>query len=869
MRTLLVRSAWIVAAIATLGLGIGQSACSTTAYCFSDCDQAGTQDGGTEDSGTGGTGGQYVEGGTGGMINPDAGDATMDACTKTNGGTEICDGLDNDCNNVVDDGFDLHDAKYCGTCSNNCFTSMINADPASITCTWDGTAGKAGVCGFAICAQDWVDLDKDPSNGCEYACVKTANDDTTCNNRDDNCNGLKDEDVNVCTSVTDCGRCGGACVVLHGTPKCEGPTLGPCDTTNTRCAIAGCADDDNNGKQDWWDLDNSYATGCEYHCEVTNNGVEICGDGIDNDCDGMIDGADPSVSADPQLDQPCFGDPNGICASVSHAGKTACQGQKVVCVGADVLVQGQVAETCNGLDDDCNEVIDDNLTDVGKACGTSNIFPCSLGSEQCVSGALACIGAVEPGPEFCNGMDDNCDGTIDNNPTDAVGSCGQSNIGECKLGTKVCTGGVVLCSGNVDAKAEVCNGKDDNCNGSVDDTPADEGGTCGTNNTAPCKFGTYKCQAGVLGCVGNAEPTAETCNGFDDDCNGVIDDNVPGAGAACGQSDVYPCKKGAIQCQNGTMLCVGAIDPKVEVCNGEDDNCNGILDDATTDSGGDCGQSNTAPCTFGKLTCKSGALACVGSVDPSPETCNGKDDDCDGTVDDNPSGINADCGKSNTTPCKYGKTQCQNGALGCVGNLDPKAETCNTIDDDCNGVVDDNATGTGVSCGLSNVFPCSHGSMQCQSGTMNCVGKSDPALETCNGVDDDCDGTIDNHLTDLTGTCGQSNTGACKYGAKVCVGGSIGCFGKVDPKVEICNALDDDCDGTVDNNPSDTGASCGTNNTAPCKFGTVQCHSGTASCVGALEPKAETCNGLDDDCDGIIDNHIPRLNYLWNFAPAG
>ncbi len=897
------RTSWtLLAALVVSGASL-QSACSTNAFCFENCgDTSGIGDSGP-DEGTGGTGGYVPDSGTGGVIpTPEGGD--VDACVITNGGAELCDGLDNDCNGTTDEGFDLHDPQHCGTCSNNCFTTMINAELQSITCDWSGTANQGGTCGFTTCLQDWFDLDKDPVTGCEYPCVKTADDDTLCNNRDDNCNGLKDENVDVCTSVTDCGKCGGTCVVLHGTPTCAHPPQGPCDSTNTRCAIASCADDDNDGKQDWWDLDNSYATGCEYNCKVTNGGVEKCGDGLDNDCDGLLDGADPSVSADPQLGQSCFGDLDGICALPAHAGKTVCQGQAVVCVGADVLVQGQTPEICNGLDDDCDGDPDNNLTDVGKSCGTSNVFPCALGSEQCVNGALACVGAVEPGIEVCNGMDDDCDNAIDDNPTDAVGSCGQTDLGECALGTKVCTGGVVLCSGNIDAIPEICNGKDDDCDGQTDDNPTDQGGACGKSNTSPCKFGMVTCQAGALNCVGNLDPVPETCNGVDDNCNGTIDDNVPGAGASCGTNGTFPCKKGAMQCVNGAMLCVGAIEPSSELCNGQDDNCNGVIDDSTTDSGGSCGQSNTSPCKFGQTQCHNGALLCVGNVDPTIETCNGKDDNCNGTVDDNPSGVGTDCGQSNDAPCKFGTTQCQAGAIKCVGNVDPKTETCNGLDDNCNGTVDDSPTGGGASCGQSAVFPCSLGTMQCQSGALACTGNVDPKVEACNGVDDNCDGKIDLTGTtapaDATGACNvpavppAGATSPCKAGTKACVGGTVVCQGSVvaSSAVDTCG-VDANCDGKLTGQPDvltdvhNCGA-CGND----CLVGAV--HASWTCAAGACQFQAcqtgyydlnadkkceyactyiqaqEACNGQDDNCNGQTDEAMtaPSPVQVCGVSPA-
>jgi hypothetical protein len=855
MKSIANKLTWATLALSGALGSFGLAGCNTEAFCFDRCN--GESGSGTESGGSGGagTGGDISVGsGTGGDIfNPATSGVGGGMCIPN--GLEICDGQDNDCNGKVDDSpdIDLKSEKTCGTCVNNCFKVALNCKVDQIHCEESPNPGvEPGHCRCDGCAEEYYDLDGDDK--CEYFCPGTATDDTVCNNQDDDCDGLKDENVNKCSDTTNCGACGNTCVVLHGTPACVNDGSLPCDSSNTQCKIQQC---DCTGPDNCWkDLDKSYATGCEYKCAETNGGKEICGDGIDNDCDGKIDGADDDLSGDPLVGVACYGGQQGECKTMAHEGKTICQGGSIVCAGMNLLFENQQLEICDGKDNDCDGAIDDSPTDIGDSCGQSNIAPCAFGVTQCQNGAITCAGAVNPQPEICNGQDDDCDGMPDDMTTDSGTPCGQTDVGACQLGVIQCNGGVLTCIGAIDAQPETCNGQDDNCNGMVDENTPGTGVACGQSNTAPCAFGTTQCQGGAITCVGAVNPQAETCDGIDNDCDGAIDDSPSGTGASCGQSNTFPCSFGTILCQGGALACVGAVNPQAETCDGVDNDCDGAIDDSPSGTGGPCGSTDVGECSLGTLQCQGGAITCVGAVEAQPETCNGKDDDCDGAIDESPSGVGASCGQSNVAPCAFGTTQCVGGAITCVGAINPQSETCNTVDDDCNGVVDDNTPGSGVTCGTSNTFPCSFGTVLCQAGVLSCVGAVNPQPETCNGQDDNCNGAIDDAPSGVGGTCGTSNVGACKLGTLQCQGGSITCVGAVNPQAESCNGIDDDCDGVIDDSPSGVGGSCGASGTLPCKLGTLQCVSGAISCVGAINPQAETCNSKDDDCNGAVDDNL-------------
>ena len=115
---------------------------------------------------------------------------------------------------------------------------------------------------------------------------------------------------------------------------------------------------------------------------------------------------------------------------------------------------------------------------------------------------------------------------------------------------------------------------------------------CPGYNLGPCTPGTRTCTAaGTWGaCVGAVKPSPEICNNLDDDCDGVVDQGSNGCGGVCTLPSFVsaPCDgDDADLCQEGVYVCVGLSSLKcvetgpvnVEICNGRDDDCNGIIDD--------------------------------------------------------------------------------------------------------------------------------------------------------------------------------------------------------------------------------------------------------------------------------------------------
>lgn len=179
--------------------------------------------------------------------------------------------------------------------------------------------------------------------------------------------------------------------------------------------------------------------------------------------DGAADGAGLDARADAARDG---GAPDGM-----HDGMA----DDMSAVGRD----GMPGDMADGMTDGMADAAPDATADLGAcapgdtvACG-SDEGECSAGTRACVGGVFGeCEGAVGPGVELCNGLDDNCDGTIDN--TARAGLPCSTGVGACEVaGVLVCVPGgppMPVCDAvEPEGRAESCNGADDDCDGFVDE----------------------------------------------------------------------------------------------------------------------------------------------------------------------------------------------------------------------------------------------------------------------------------------------------------------------------------------------------------------------------------------------------------------
>ncbi|MCA9669086.1 MAG: hypothetical protein KC503_26000 [Myxococcales bacterium] len=405
------------------------------------------------------------------------------------------------------------------------------------------------------------------------------------------------------------------------------------------------------------------------------------------------------------------------------------------------------SETCNNQDDDCDNLVDEDFPLKGKpctngllgACARTGVYVCKPDGSGVQCNAPTATGTAE----ICDGIDNNCNGQIDE---------GLTNCTPCA------------------PQPEICDGKDNNCNGQIDDgVPT---GVCGSN-IGECKQGTLKCVNGMSTCDGAVGPQAETCNNKDDDCDGQVDGLLracypfatgcdPVAGTCQGQ-----CRLGQETCTAGVWgNCQGAVGPSAEVCDGLDNNCDGQIDEkAECPGGSQCVQGQcTEPCNTGEFVCKAGQICKDGWC--ILDKCDRAECHAKGWICEAGECVDPCKGVSCKTFEKCVQGLCVDQSCYNPKNACPSGKRC--IDGQC---ADDPCAG--VSCGVAEF--CSNGSC-----VKLCDGVQCPLGQSCQVVDEG--GTLQTKCAD--DACAGSYCGngtVCKNGncindpclAVSCPGGQV------------------------------------------------------------------------------------------------
>jgi len=609
----------------------------------------------------------------------------------------------------------------------------------------------------------------------------------------------------------------------------------------------GIDDDCDSQVDEGFDKDNDGFTTCGGDCNDNNADIrpgapELCNSGIDDDCDGQVD--EGCTCANGQTRQ--CGTDVGRCESGMQ---TCSSGQWSACEGG----VPPMAESCpnNGKDDDCDGQADEiNCGGVTTRCddhlwwedASSRVWMVSWGYkcaniwnvrdidgdghmesylivgqspfrtwswchagtgydvsdfEENIGGSLGCTAIEEQVSSKDIGYCDTDTETTyyDKFYTEPAGSIYASSI-ICRVsGTKLGLGSIQLFDDAGEPYIAINCGVDADC-------PSDK--YC--YKPAPSSPTTYycksKCGNGVCD-PGEACPSdgsgPETCDGKDNDCNGVVDDGIP---IACASASGCP----ANGCYSGTYKTWECINPGTctSVCAPTNHVTDADMDGYDKQCDNDCDDNDAGV--------RPGAV----------EACDGKDNDCDGSR--MPGEIDAD---------SDGFMVCQGDCNDNNRSINPGAnETCDGLDNDCNGLVDE---------------LCCHD--ECAAGEKKCDGTRS---YTCGNHDDDMcvewgEGTGCVHGC-LSGICTECSASAdCP--AKYC-GYLDGCYSGTYRKYPNSS-------GTCLNNSCVEGA-CGAyteiSTDADMDGYDTQCDNDCNDSNSRINPGAdEKCNGIDDNCDGRAD----------------
>ena len=629
-----------------------------------------------------------------------------------------------------------------------------------------------------------------------------------------------------CATTNELGSCA-------GTSQCTATGWSVCDAPTPAAELCNAADDDCDGAadEDWADLGAACdvpedgdtcangiiactADGLVTECAEDTPAFEQC-DGIDNDCDGVIDQGEPDFDQDGDAD--CIDDDDDA-DGVPDA---------LDCAPFDPAVGQSSEELCDGFDQNCNNIKDDGFPDLDLDSIADCVDP-DIDNDQIANDDDNCplvpnktqkdsdgdgTGDACEDDTDGDGIPDGLDNCVAVPNTEQVNTDGDESGDACDLDDDGDSSpDTVDCAPLVAAiypgAPEACDALDNNCNNQIDEGYADTDGDKLSNCADPDDDNDDELDPQDCAPLNAAIHSAaqESCNGLDDNCDGVIDE-----GALNTDQDALPdcidLDDDGDDVSDAVDNCPLTPNPKQE---SSDNDGKGDACDSDDDNDGD---PDTTDCAPTDATISNSVV----------EVCNGKDDDCDKKKDDGFPDSEAD-GQADCVDPDDDNDSVPDAFDNCptIKNPDQKNSDADLLGDACDVDDDNDGAPDSIDCAPTNKL----------------VNPFVP--EACNGIDDNCLNGIDEGFTDADGD-----------GVADCAGkdaDSDGIPDQADNCPTVQNAGQQNADGDL------LGDACDLDDDNDTVSDLEDC----APFDPTVSPVAsEVCNGKDEDCDLVPDNGFP------------